>query len=456
MPCSEEGCNRRASHGLPGLPPDKCNPHKGPMYINRIMKKCRESTCYNIARYSLQGPAIFCKIHKEDGSNTNASRKLCNHPGCTDRADVGPPGSPPTSCCEHRGENFSNIYSECIQDGCSVGAVYGPVGGRPKYCISHKDEIHVNVSSKMCQHPECPSRANFGPVGGSAEYCKPHKNKEHINIYAYPCQIEGCDRCPIYGIPGKKHTHCASHKLEGHVSSAIRCAETDCNLTAKFAPEGHRPVYCSGHKGDGDIDVVHMRCTSDGCSLFDYGEISYASRVDPTTGRCSLCVGCWRSLYGELDHHLKVRKEHFVLAEVQRQIPELEGYFLVWDCKIPGQVCSNSKPDMAWMINDTLFQIEIDEEGLAHEDDDTRLVGIHAASGAKNHICIRFNPDKYGDNPSCFQNRNLVNGSRVFNRHPTEWDRRMDILISNIKDVFEKCVCGKGESVCGKRKICFE
>ena len=159
-------------------------------------------------------------------------------------------------------------------------------------------------------------------------------------------------------------------------------------------------------------------------------------------------------MFPNLDNKLKVRKEHFVLAEIQRQIPELEDYFVTQDCKIPGQSCVSYRPDIAWSVNDTLIHVEIDENGESHEDDDTRLVAIHSASNCKNHICIRFNPDessKWGF--PCLIKKTLCNGERVYSRHPTEWSRRMGILIPEIREVFEKCLDGK--SVCGKRKLCF-
>ncbi len=57
-----------------------------------------------------------------------------------------------------------------------------------------------------------------------------------------------------------------------------------------------------------------------------------------------------------------LRKEHIILAEVQRRIPELETYFLSWDCAIPGG-CSLYRPDMLWDMFIFWFAIEVDEDG---------------------------------------------------------------------------------------------
>lgn len=95
---------------------------------------------------------------------------------------------------------------------------------------------------------------------------------------------------------------------------------------------------------------------------------------------------------------------------------------------------------IVWIVNDTLIHVEIDENGNSHEDDETRLVSIHWASGCKNHICIRFNPD---GSPPCLKLQTLCNGERVYSR----------ILIPEIRNIFDECLGGK--TVCGKRKLCF-
>lgn len=56
---------------------------------------------------------------------------------------------------------------------------------------------------------------------------------------------------------------------------------------------------------------------------------------------------------------------------------------------------------MAWGIQDTLLHVEIDENGENHEDDDSRFVDIHAASGLKN-------------NQPCLKKSRLASGDQVY------------------------------------------
>jgi len=108
---------------------------------------------------------------------------------------------------------------------------------------------------------------------------------------------------------------------------------------------------------------------------------------------------------------------------------------------------------MIWGINDTLLHIEIDEGGIKHEDDDHRLAEIHSASNKKNHVCIRFNPDKSIDgSPPCMEKK-IQNGEPVYTKNDKEWDKRMNILIPIVRNAYEDALVNK--SVGGKIKVCF-
>jgi hypothetical protein len=92
----------------------------------------------------------------------------------------------------------------------------------------------------------------------------------------------------------------------------------------------------------------------------------------------------------------KVRKEHHILGEILRRVPELEAaaYHWQWDCPVQGG-CSLKRPDMLFILAQFYIQIEVDEEG--HEgyscfNEDTRLEIIAADTG-KPGVVLRINPD---------------------------------------------------------------
>lgn len=112
-------------------------------------------------------------------------------------------------------------------------------------------------------------------------------------------------------------------------------------------------------------------------------------QVRAGTRLCYTCLGCL--FPGSVT--FKVRQEHLILAEIQRQLPELEQWFVDWDCPVPGG-CSLKRPDMLWELPCFYFQIEVDEGGTNHEDDRDRLREIQTSMGThRPGLVLRVNAD---------------------------------------------------------------
>ena len=106
-----------------------------------------------------------------------------------------------------------------------------------------------------------------------------------------------------------------------------------------------------------------------------------------------LCYSCLASLYPD-SVMLKVRQEHLILAEVQRLCPDLETWFLAWDCPVAGG-CSLLRPDMLWEMPRFYLHLEVDERGDIHEDNRERLETIHESMGGHlPGLVIRINTNK--------------------------------------------------------------
>ena len=108
-----------------------------------------------------------------------------------------------------------------------------------------------------------------------------------------------------------------------------------------------------------------------------------------------MCWGCFTAQYPERAK-LKVRKEHLILAELQRRLPWLgeRAQQLIWDCPVPGG-CTLKRPDMLYRFEDRFLQVEVDEEGhedLSCADEDSRLELIAADVGLPG-LVLRLNPD---------------------------------------------------------------
>ncbi|OLP76603.1 hypothetical protein AK812_SmicGene43441 [Symbiodinium microadriaticum] len=158
---------------------------------------------------------------------------------------------------------------------------------------------------------------------------------------------------------------------------------------------------CSMHGGG-------TRCQSAVCSALE--SPPHAGFKDPA-GR-ALCWPCLGAQYPERAK-LKVRKEHLMLAELQRRLPWLGEWAqqLIWDCPVPGG-CTLKRPDMLFRLEDRFVQIEVDEEGhedLSCADEDSRLELIAADVGLPG-LVLRLNPDA----ERVLKRRRLCNGESGF------------------------------------------
>ena len=46
------------------------------------------------------------------------------------------------------------------------------------------------------------------------------------------------------------------------------CADPTCKTSARFNQPGTaRGIFCSKHKAEGMVDVVHQRCSTEGCNV---------------------------------------------------------------------------------------------------------------------------------------------------------------------------------------------
>lgn len=82
-------------------------------------------------------------------------------------------------------------------------------------------------------------------------------------------------------------------------------------------------------------------------------------------------------------------------------------------------------------LGSTLLHVEVDETAT-HEDDRNRLMRLHAATGAVNHIVVRIHTHGYSNYKPCVS-RSQINGEFVVSCRQEEFDRRMDIVVPEIR-----------------------
>lgn len=306
----------------------------------------------------------------------------------------------------------------CEFHGCTIKPYFGIKNSKKaSRCYTHRLYGYENVKDRKCESENCIIRAYFGYTGGRAERCSTHRLDGQINVKDKLCD---CGKKPYFGLPGERPNKCFSHKLENFV------------------------------------DVRSKRCQHASCNVYEKYERNRALYVNPSTGKKDLCLHCHRGLFPGKHLNASVRKEHILLAEIQNRFPNLNKYFVSWDCPLS---CTLKRADMLWKISETLFHIEIDEEGNSHEDNLERLVEIHAASNMRFHCVVRFNPDEYTRGEikykPCLRKIRTSQGENIFTTNRKEWERRIPIVMDHLENIIENLEKGEDESVSGKTKICF-
>jgi hypothetical protein len=244
--------------------------------------------------------------------------------------------------------------------------------------------------NRMCVHPGCKKQPSFGKEGEKKpKHCSEHKDDDDVDVVHPRCVHPGCKKQPCFGKEDGKAKHCFEHKDddEGDLKNA-RCVHPGCKRRSSFGKEGEKkPKHCFEHKDDDEVDVVSPRCSRTDVHLDLAPRAYYKVKGDP------LCPFCFTCMWPELAKR-QVRQEHLILAEIQRRVPELWNYFVVWDCRVPNS-CTLKRPDLLYETRLWYLHFEVDEHTRGpHEDHRGRLAEIQQhAMGDRPGLVIRINPN---------------------------------------------------------------
>src|SRR3989344_4196037 len=83
------------------------------------------------------------------------------------------------------------------------------------------------------------------------------------------CLHEECNKRPTFNLPTEtKGLYCSEHKLENMIDVIHkRCAHEGCNKRPNFnLPTEIRGLYCFKHKLENMVCVIVKRCVHEGCT----------------------------------------------------------------------------------------------------------------------------------------------------------------------------------------------
>jgi len=119
---------------------------------------------------------------------------------------------------------------------------------------------------KICEYETCRAYANYGEFYGKPLMCKEHK--ENYKLVSQLCRNGNCKIQPHFNFEGEiKGLYCSIHKLDGMVDVVHKtCIHLNCKTRPQFNVEGEiKGLYCSIHKLDGMDDVTHKTCIHLNC-----------------------------------------------------------------------------------------------------------------------------------------------------------------------------------------------
>ena len=267
----------------------------------------------------------------------------------------------------------------------------GPCGAK---AVRHgRCREHGGRRSSRCLHftPNGPCQ-KFAQHGGGVRACKEHGGGKRLPCL-HPTPAGPCQK--LVAVGGEVQA-CFAH------GGGKRCLHpTPDGPCQKQVCCGGEVQACCAHGGG-------YRCLSEACASFVSPPLA---KFRSPEGQ-PLCWGCFTAQYPDRAK-FKVRKEHLILAELQRRLPWLgeRATQLVWDCPVPGG-CTLKRPDMLYRLDDRFVQVEVDEEGhddLSCADEESRLELIAADVGLPGFV-LRLNPDA----ERVLRRRRLSNGEHCF------------------------------------------
>lgn len=462
--CQNDDCVLIASFGNREKNALFCAQHRLSFHVNVTARCCKNKKCDKQATYGKLGTkrAEFCAQHGKEivGYINVVEKRKCISKNCKIHSTYGKKGSKKPTHCETHGKvlGFINIVTKRCRgknnDGeeCNIIPTYGTPGTSTGiYCKTHVKDFpdYVNVKDKICESPNCYTRASYGKKGTKTKrFCGKHameEKEDYINLHGKLCigkdEDNNCSKRPTFGKKGTtKPQYCGSHRpddpdiidvLHKHCEYKSKDGKDQCYDRARYGKKGtKKATFCRTHIPDNTyVDVKHKTCkyvdkeTGEKCSTrCHYGMPKYSPEYcvkhktpqmikDPTKAKdadyklCEYC-GVEEVHYDQLQcpgckKFQKIGKTQngHTKELIVKALLDKDEIKYTHDKQVAGG-CSRRRPDFVINTKFGAIILEVDENQHNRKNypcdcELVRMKQIYFDCGIERILFIRYNPDKY-------------------------------------------------------------
>ena len=306
--------------------------------------------------------------------------------------------------------------------------------------------------SGLCPHERPPSECK--ECGGS-RYCEHGKDKRACatcdgsalcthGVKKYSCKPCGGNGYCDHGRMKQRCRDCGGSQICPHNKVRYDCRE--CGGGA-YCEHGKTKIYCRPCGGSGlcEHDKLKNICKQCGgkdickhnkhksyCKECDGSaccKSSWCATIPSNRAYGGYCLICFIHLFPEkpIVRNYKT-KERAVADFVKASFPEQTW---VHDKRV-ADGCSAKRPDLLCDLGDQVIMIEVDEDQHTAYDcscENKRLMELSQDIGHRPMVLLRFNPDAYDNEPSCWK----INGFGTCSvTDTTAWAKRLQTLKEQI------------------------
>jgi hypothetical protein len=315
-------------------------------------------------------------------------------------------------------------------------------------CEHKKQKQHCRECSVngFCEHDRIKTQCKECKGGSICEHnkirtrcidCNGTGICEHNRKKEYCKECNGSQLCD-HGTRKARCRDCNGNEICEHNKNKYECIECDGSMVCEHKKQKRYCIDCNGNsicehniykerclKCNGNQICQHLKrkerciiCNPElSCQLCKYILVNKNSKYYPQ------CFGCYCFLNPDLKSSRKYKlKENLLVDEIKINYPELN---IIFDRKIDN-ACSKRRPDIRIELLTHTIIIECDEfQHIYTSCENKRMMELFQDLGERPIVFIRFNPDKYNNEESCFNKQGIL--------LKKEWNKRIIILKNIIK-----------------------